>query len=71
MQEKCGDFFAISSMLPELHSFKNNEFPNAVNGEYSSENSVISLDETIKLLKVNSLMIEDSISIKNNEELLR
>ena len=34
---KCGDFFAISSMLPELHSFKNNEFPNAVNGEYSSE----------------------------------
>ncbi len=68
---KCGDFFAISSMLPELHSFKNNEFPNAVNGEYSSENSVISLDETIKLLKVNSLMIEDSISMKNNEELLR
>lgn len=68
---KCGDFFAISSMLPELHSFKNNEFPNAVNGEYSSENSVISLDETIKLLKENSLMIEDSTSIKNNEELLR
>lgn len=68
---KCGDFFAISSMLPELHSFKNNDFPNAVNGEYSSENSVISLDETIKLLKENSLMIEDSTSIKNNEELLR
>lgn len=68
---KCGDFFAISSMLPELHSFKNNDFPNAVNGEYSSENSVISLDETIKLLKENSLMIEDSTPININEELLR
>ena len=68
---ECGDYYAISSMLPELHSFEENNFPNAVKGQYSSENSVVSYEETIKLLKNNSLMFEDVDDSSANEEFLR
>jgi len=67
---ECGKYYAISSMLPELHSFKEENFPRAIRGEYSSENSVISLNDTISLLKDNSLMLDNN-SVDKNEELLR
>lgn len=68
---ECGNYYAISSMLPELHSFEDNNFPNAVKGEYSSENSVVSFEETIDLLRKNSLMYEDVVNSTVNEEFLR
>ena len=57
-------------MLPELHSFSGNLFPSAIDKEFSSEDSVVSLEDTIKLLKQNSLMIEDQEKNLGNEEFL-
>lgn len=68
---EAGSYYAVSSMLPELHTFKGNNFPNAIKGEYSSENSVVSFEDTIQLLKKNSLMYEDINSNNNDEELLK
>jgi len=67
---ESGEFYAISSMLPELHSFSDNSFPSAIDKEFSSENSVVSLEDTIKLLKQNSLMIEDQQDNIGSEEFL-
>jgi|TARA_B100000768_G_C11279055_1_gene377485 FlaA1/EpsC-like NDP-sugar epimerase len=68
---ECGSYYGISSMLPELHSFKDNKYPEAIKGEYSSEHSVVGLEETVSLLKKNSLMLEDQIANKNDGELLK
>ena len=53
-----GDYFAILSMLPELSDPQSSE-PNALSKEFSSEDTVLSLEQTIALLKDHNLMVED------------
>ena len=53
-----GDYFVILSMLPELSDPLRSE-SNALSKEFSSEDSVLSLDQTITLLKDHNLMVED------------
>jgi UDP-glucose 4-epimerase len=53
-----GDYYAILSMLPELSDPQSNE-PNALSKEFSSEDTVLSLEQTIALLKDHNLMVED------------
>jgi hypothetical protein len=55
-------------MLPEL--LHNNEpEPNALDGEFSSADTLLDLEGTLDLLEKNKLMVEDVES--NNAELLR
>lgn len=53
-----GDYYAILPMLPELSDPGKSE-PNALNKEFSSEDTVLSLEQTIALLKGHNLMVED------------
>jgi len=53
-----GDYYAILSMLPELSDPQRSE-PNALSKEFSSEDTVLSLEQTIALLKDHNLMVED------------
>ncbi len=53
-----GDYYAILSMLPELSDPQKRE-PNVLSKEFSSEDTVLSLDQTIALLKDHNLMVED------------
>ena len=64
-----GDYYAILSMLPELSNNKKKQ-PNALTGEYSSEDEVLDLEGTIDLLKKHQLRVED-VDPSNGEELLR
>ena len=64
-----GEYYAILSMLPELSNNKKQQ-PNALTKEYSSADSVLDLNGTIKLLKKHRLMVED-VEISNRGELLR
>jgi len=66
---KCGDYYAILSMLPELSNNKNKE-PNALTKEYSSADSVLDLEGTIDMLKKHRLMVDD-VELSNSGELLR
>lgn len=54
----CGDYYAILSMLPELSDPQKSE-PNALSKEFSSEDTVLSLEQTVALLKDHNLMVED------------
>lgn len=64
-----GDYFAIGSMLPELSNGK--EFDSRLlSGEYSSGNDVLTLEETIALLKKHNLMVDD-VRLSSTGELLR
>jgi len=63
-----GDYFAILPMLPELRGEKKE--PNALTKEFSSENTVLDLEGTTRLLKAHALMVEDN-SKTNADELLR
>jgi FlaA1/EpsC-like NDP-sugar epimerase len=53
-----GNYYVILSMLPELSNPQRRE-PNAMNKEFSSEDVVLSLEQTIALLKDHNLMVED------------
>ena len=53
-----GDYYAILSMLPELSDPQRSE-PNALSKEFSSEDTVLSLEQTIALLKDHNLMVGD------------
>ena len=53
-----GDYYAILSMLPELSDPQKSE-PNVLSKEFSSEDTVLSLEQTIALLKDHNLMVED------------
>lgn len=63
-EEECqhvatrGDYHAILPMLPELLS--NASELQAMSSEFSSADHVISLEETIRLLKDNHLMVDDA-----------
>jgi FlaA1/EpsC-like NDP-sugar epimerase len=63
-----GDYLAIRPMLPELR--EGDDGPNALAKEFSSEDTVVSLKETVALLKKHRLMIED-VDLAATGELLR
>ena len=59
-EEEChhtvrrGNYFSIQPMLPEL--VEENDEPRALSKEFSSEDNVLSLQETTALLKKNNLL---------------
>jgi UDP-glucose 4-epimerase len=55
---KRGDHFVIRPMLPELRGGKTRE-ANALTREYSSGDNVLSLADTVKLLKKSRLLVGD------------
>ncbi len=63
-----GNYFAITSMLPELASkeLKNSKLP--FEGAYSSAHHVLSFDDTVKLLQEHNLLNPDHF--KYDDELL-
>ena len=72
-EEEChrtvsrGKYYAIKSILPELH--RQREEPAALEGEYSSADSVMTVEETAQLLAREELLVPNEILAK--EELLR
>lgn len=64
-----GNYYAISSMLPELTNGKQFD-PNTLKGEYSSGDEVMNLKETIGLLKRYRLTVED-VRLSSTGELLK
>ena len=64
-----GEYYAILSMLPELSNNKKQQ-PNALTREYSSADSVLDLNDTVELLKMHRLMVED-VETFNGDDLLR
>jgi UDP-glucose 4-epimerase len=60
-----GDYHAILSMLPELSNTQKSE-PNVLSKEFSSEDTVLSLEQTITLLRDHNLMIE-GVELENTE----
>ncbi len=72
-EEECrhtilrGDYYVILPMLPELCELE--KTVGVLNKEYSSGDEVVSLEETIKLLKSHSLLIDQS-NLTESQELL-
>ena len=64
-EEEChhtvrrGNFFAIRSMLPELQS-QTVSAPAALDGEFSSEDTLISYADTVELLRKHHLLLEQT-----------
>jgi len=63
-----GDYMAITSMLPELRT--GDMITAGLEDEYSSADAVVSLDDTIRLLRDHHLMVED-VESQGQGELLR
>ncbi len=70
---ECGNWYAILPMLPELRR-RRFDGP-ALSGEYSSADSLMSLEQTTELLHTRGLMVEDSpatpSAVGSGKELLR
>ena len=66
---KRGDYYVIRPMLPELLDLSV-PYVNALNKEFSSEDTVLDLHGTGALLKRHGLMVED-VNLRNGGELLR
>lgn len=66
---KRGDYYAILPMLPELIKDES-EDRRVLRAEFSSEDNVIDLQQTIELFKQNNLMVGET-GILDDEELLR
>lgn len=66
---KRGDYYVIRPMLPELLDISVPHV-NALNKEFSSEDTVLDLPGTGALLKKHGLMVED-VDLQNGGELLR
>jgi FlaA1/EpsC-like NDP-sugar epimerase len=66
---KRGGYYVIRPMLPELRE-KAGTTRNVLSKEYSSGDDVLSLADTVKLLRRSRLMVEDR-DISQGEELLR
>ena len=60
-------YYVILPMLPELGSIENT--PSALSDEYSSGDAIATLDETIALLRMHNLLL-DQVQINNSQELL-
>jgi UDP-glucose 4-epimerase len=73
-EEEChhvvdrGAYYAILPMLPELAA--GDDEPNALDGEYSSADWVVDLEQTAALLRRHRLMLED-VAAGERDELLR
>ncbi len=67
--EKRGNYYAILAMLPELQ--EENGIPAKLKKEYSSDDKVMDLQQTIDLLKRNNVLDLESTSMGIKEELLR
>lgn len=65
-----GDFYCLRPMLPELLDDSDNHFTPALDKEYSSADSNLTLEETHALLKRHRLLVEDQEG-SQEEELLR
>jgi UDP-glucose 4-epimerase len=65
---KRGDNYVIKPILPELET--EDEPVTVLDKEYSSEDHVVSLDETVELLRKHELMIEN-VRATDGGELLR
>lgn len=63
---KRGDYYAISSMLPELRS---GATTSVLKKEFSSEDTVVSYQDTIELLRRHNLLL-NSTELSETEELL-
>lgn len=66
---KRGEYYAILPMLPELREDTAAE-PNALNKEFSSADTVVSLTETIELLDRHHLL-PDNLDLSESTEMLR
>lgn len=66
---KRGEYYAILPMLPELREDTVSE-PNALNKEFSSADTVVSLTETIELLDRHHLL-PDNLDLSESTEMLR
>lgn len=64
---KVGNYYAIRSMLPELN--ENTQNQSVLTKEFSSEDTIMNLDQTIDLLKKNKLLLGD-VSLSEGAELL-
>ena len=65
---KRGDYYAILPMLPELREEGAGEAD--LSKEFSSEDSVVSLEETVALLERHGLLIEQVDSSTGGEMLV-
>nr|WP_321500596.1 polysaccharide biosynthesis protein [uncultured Dethiosulfovibrio sp.] len=65
---KRGNYYAIRSMLPEL--FVLGDEPAALKKEFSSGDTLMTLEETVQLLHKNKLLLED-VDPSQEDELLR
>ncbi|MCC7483962.1 MAG: polysaccharide biosynthesis protein [Burkholderiales bacterium] len=61
-----GAFLAIRSMLPELNAGAPRE-ANALSGEFSSADSVLSFEDTVALLRRHRLMVGDPVRFEDGE----
>jgi UDP-glucose 4-epimerase len=66
---KRGAYYVILPMLPELRTV-NKDVPNALDSEFSSEDNVLNLEDTIELLTKHDLIMP-SEALAEAEELLR
>ena len=64
-----GNYYAILPMLPELRKLSKKE-PAALKKEFSSEDTALDLNGTVRLLRRHKIMIED-VDLSHGEELLR
>jgi len=66
---KVGNYYAIKSMLPELNHYSDND--SNLTKEYSSEDEVLNLEGTIKLLEKHKLIGTSGQVFSGDSELLR
>ena len=70
-EEEChhtiqvGDYYAIRPMLPELNDHTDNEL--VLTKEFSSEDTVLNLEQTIKLLEQHHLLVGDELLSEGGE----
>ena len=68
---KVGNFYGVQAMLPELYETPSDNENRPLQSEFSSENNVMGLEDTIALLQRHKLMIEDDVDFNQASELLR
>lgn len=68
---KVGNFYGVQAMLPELYEAPSDNENRPLQSEFSSENNIMGLEDTIALLKKHKLMVEDEVDFNQASELLR
>jgi len=67
--EKRGNYYAILSMLPELHGHRKSTML-SLNKEFSSADNVLNLADTKRLLAEHKLLLHKKVTLAEGEELL-